>query len=101
MTAIVDKKSVGNSSKPEGDCSLSMPGANGRRGLVSCRQKPLIQSAGGLAHSKTLREIPVSVQLCTSFWSTVPQLRDGFGCSAASEGNDSMRNKLPVAPVIL
>ena len=30
-----------------------------------------------------------------------PQLRDRFGCSAASEDNDSMRNRLPVAPLIL
>ena len=77
-----------------------MPGANGRRGLVNCRQKPRL-SVGGLAHSKTLREIPVSVQLCASFWSTVRKLRDRFGCSAASEDNDSMRNRLPVAPLIL
>jgi len=28
-----------------------------------------------------------------------PQLRDRFGCSAASEDNDSMRNRLPVAPL--
>ncbi len=82
MTAIVDKKSVGNSSKLEGDCSLSMPGANGRRGLELPPEAAANSRRQTLAHSKTLRE---------------------FRCpfSAASEGNDSMRNRLPVAPVIL
>jgi hypothetical protein len=100
MTAIVDKKAL--------ETLLSLKAIARSRcqaqtavtvWSIAARSRGIQKRKGW--HSQTLREIPVPVRLCASFWTKVPQLQDRFGFSAASEGNDSMRNRLPVAPVIL
>src|SRR5882724_10677326 len=67
MTAIVDKKALGFS-KPEGACSLSMPGANGRRCLVNCRQKPqLIQKREGWRTPRRFAKFQCPFDSATAF----------------------------------